>query len=133
MTFQSDIVEQDGARQVTLTGRLDSATSSNLEKSLQNLFDTAGSRTLIDFAALDYISSAGLRVILMAAKRAKQAQGRLVLCNLQAHVKEVFEISGFLKILDLVDDRQAALAKLAQPRAVWFPEAAEHFQAPDCG
>jgi anti-anti-sigma factor len=112
MTFQSDMTLDDGVQQVTLKGRLDSLTSSGLEKSLQPLFETTGSRTLVDFSALSYVSSAGLRVILMAAKRAKQSQGKLVLCGLLPHVREVFEISGFLKILDVVDDRAAALAQL---------------------
>lgn len=113
MTFQSDIVALDGVQQVALRGRLDSVTSASLEKSLQSLFETNGSRILLDFSALNYVSSAGLRVVLMAAKRAKQAQGRLVLCGLLPHVREVFEISGFLKILDVVDDRAAALAHLS--------------------
>jgi anti-anti-sigma factor len=102
----------DGVQQVTLKGRLDSLTSSGLEKSLQPLFEATGSRTLVDFSALSYVSSAGLRVILMAAKRAKQSQGKLVLCGLLPHVREVFEISGFLKILDVVDDRSAAMVQL---------------------
>lgn len=72
-----------------------------------------GRRVVIDFAALDYISSAGLRVVLMTAKRAKQGKGTLVLCGLQPHVKEVFEISGFLKILEVAPDRLAALAQAA--------------------
>lgn len=112
MTFQSDITLADGVQQVTLTGRLDSVTTGGLEKSLQPLFETVGTRTLIDFSALSYVSSAGLRVILMAAKRAKQSQGKLVLCGLLPHVREVFEISGFLKILDVVSDRSAAMAHL---------------------
>lgn len=112
MTFQSDITLDDGVQQVTLAGRLDSVTSSSLEKTLQPLFETAGARTLVDFSGLSYVSSAGLRVILMAAKRAKQSQGKLVLCGLLPHVREVFEISGFLKILNVVDDRAAALAQL---------------------
>jgi anti-anti-sigma factor len=112
MAFQSNITLNEGVQQVTLKGRLDSVTSSSLEKSLQPLFGSAGSRTLVDFSDLSYISSAGLRVILMAAKRAKQSQGKLVLCCLLPHVREVFEISGFLKILDLVDDHAAAVAHL---------------------
>jgi len=112
MTFQSEIVIQEGVQQVTLSGRLDSATSSGLEKTLQTLFETSGTRTLIDFSALSYVSSAGLRVVLMAAKRAKQSQGRLVLCGLLPHVREVFEISGFLKILDVVDTKAAAMTHL---------------------
>lgn len=113
MTFQSEIIVHDGVQQVTLAGRLDSATTSGLEKSMQPLFETAGNRTLIDFSGLNYVSSAGLRVVLMAAKRAKQSQGRLVLCGLLPHVREVFEISGFLKILEVADDRTAALSRLA--------------------
>jgi anti-anti-sigma factor len=112
MTFQSDMTLDNGVQQVTLKGRLDSVTSSGLEKSLQPLFEATGTRTLVDFSGLSYVSSAGLRVILMAAKRAKQSQGKLVLCGLLPHVREVFEISGFLKILDVVDDRAAALAHL---------------------
>lgn len=116
MSFESEIVTTDGIQYVTLAGRLDSATSNGLEKSLQTLFESPGSRTLIDLLALDYVSSAGLRVVLMAAKRAKQSKGRLVLSGLQPHVKEVFEISGFLKILDVADSRAQAEAKLsAQP------------------
>jgi anti-anti-sigma factor len=112
MTFQSDIALDDGVQQVTLTGRLDSVTSSGLEKSLQALFEATGTRTMVDFSALTYVSSAGLRVILMAAKRVKQSQGKLVLFGLMPQVREVFEISGFLKILDVVDDRAAALLRL---------------------
>ncbi|HEX5392442.1 MAG TPA: STAS domain-containing protein [Rhodocyclaceae bacterium] len=112
MTFRSEITDNNGTFEAVIAGRLDSATSSGFEKSLQELFGRPKVRVLIDFAALDYVSSAGLRVVLMAAKRAKQAQGELVLCGLQPHVKSVFEISGFLKILTVVDDRAAAVARL---------------------
>lgn len=49
----------------------------------------------------------------MSAKRAKQAQARLVLCGMAPHVREVFEISGFLKILEVAADQAAAQAMLA--------------------
>lgn len=112
MTFQSDITENAGTFEAILSGRLDSATSSGFEKTLQSVFSRDGVKALMDFTALDYVSSAGLRVVLMAAKRAKQAQGQLVLCGLQPHVKSVFEISGFLKILTVVEDRATALSLL---------------------
>jgi anti-anti-sigma regulatory factor len=51
-------------------------------------------------------------VVLMAAKRAKQAQGRLLLCGMRQHVREVFEISGFLQIIDSVADRSEGLRQL---------------------
>lgn len=113
MSFQFQLIDADGVRQVSLAGRLDSATSGDFEKDLHPLFAASGVRALLDFSSLDYISSAGLRVVLMTAKRARQAQGRLVLCGLQPHVREVFEISGFLKILSVADDQAAALSQLS--------------------
>ena len=49
----------------------------------------------VDFAELEYLSSAGLRVLLKATKRLKQASGKIVLCDMADYVREVFEISGF--------------------------------------
>ena len=55
---------------------------------------------MLDLGRLDYISSAGLRVVLIAAKRLKSVGGALVLCTLNPSVREVFEISGFASILE---------------------------------
>ena len=68
---------------------------------------------VLDMAGVEYISSAGLRVVLLLAKRLKQNSGHLVLCGLQPHVHEVFDISGFLAILDVADSRDAALGRHA--------------------
>jgi len=64
---------------------------------------------VLDLGEVDYISSAGLRVVLMLAKRQKQNAGKLVLCRLQPEVHEVVDISGFLSILTVVPDRATAL------------------------
>jgi anti-anti-sigma factor len=72
MSFQYDLSQLEGATAVRLSGRLDSATASGFEKPLQDLFNQPASRVLMDFSALDYISSAGLRVVLMA--QARQAE-----------------------------------------------------------
>jgi stage II sporulation protein AA (anti-sigma F factor antagonist) len=66
---------------------------------------------VLDFAGLDYISSAGLRMVLVVAKRLKQESGLLVLCGMQPHVHEVFDISGFLAILNVEPTRSEALAR----------------------
>ncbi len=116
MSLKIEILEKNAIKQIILQGRLDSTTSLELEKTLQDLFSVLNNQTLtgvvIDFFALDYVSSAGLRVILMTAKRAKQTKSRLILCNLQPHVKEVFEISGFLKILEVSDNLNTALEQI---------------------
>jgi anti-anti-sigma factor len=69
--------------------------------------DAGNDRLLIELSQLEYISSAGLRVLLVVAKRIQQKGGKVVLCALVPNVKEVFEISGFssiFKIFDTVED-----------------------------
>lgn len=105
-TLQNDITL------VSLAGRLDSSTSAQLEQYI--LTKVGGQpRLIIDFSKLDYISSAGLRVLLLAAKKVKQSNGRLMLCALKEHIREVFEISGFLSILDIRPSAADALAAMA--------------------
>lgn len=105
-TLQNDITL------VSLAGRLDSSTSAQLEQYI--LTKVGGQpRLIIDFSKLDYISSAGLRVLLLAAKKVKQGNGRLILCALKEHIREVFEISGFLSILDIRPSAADALAAMA--------------------
>jgi anti-anti-sigma factor len=113
MSFQHSVTEIQGLPVHMVRGRVDSATAGDMEKALAGVFATSGQRVVLDLSGLDYISSAGLRIVLMLAKRAKQTQGRLLLCGLAASVREVFEISGFLKILDVVKDVPAATAALA--------------------
>ena len=97
---------------VPLLGQINSANAGALEAQLLTLVDGGVRQLVLDFAALDYISSAGLRLVLVLAKRLKQERGRLVLCATQPHVYEVFDISGFLAILDVQATRQEALARL---------------------
>jgi len=113
MALECTISELGAVRLACIIGRVDSATAGALEKSIIPLFDTPERHVIADLAALEYISSAGLRVILMAAKRAKQAKARFVLCGMPPHVREVFEISGFLKILEVAADQASAQAMLA--------------------
>ena len=97
---------------VPLLGQINSANAGALEAQLLTLVDGGVRQLVLDFAALDYISSAGLRLVLVVAKRLKQDGGKLVLCGMQAHIREVFDISGFLAILNVVETRAEALASL---------------------
>ena len=65
---------------------------------------------ILDLESLDYISSAGLRVLLTGAKRLKAKRGKIVLCSAQRHVKEVFDISGFSMIIKVFNDEEEALS-----------------------
>ena len=90
-----------------LDGRLDSNTSPTLEKKLAGAMESGAIYMIIDFENLDYISSAGLRIILKTTKDLKRSEGSIVLCAMQDYVKEVFEIAGFdsfLPIVATIDD-----------------------------
>ena len=84
---------------LALEGRLDTSTAPQLEALLQKELSGTTELTL-DFAALEYISSAGLRVLLMAQK-AMNKQGSMCVCNVNETVGEVFEITGFVDILTI--------------------------------
>jgi anti-sigma B factor antagonist len=98
---------------VTPRGRLDSASAKAFEESLMRVAAAEKPAVVVDFTDLDYISSAGLRVLLMAAKRTKAAHGALVLCGLKPHVREVFDVSGFSTLFTIETDRATALETAA--------------------
>src|SRR6476659_7348710 len=85
---------------VAFTGSLDSGTSPEAQKSLAAVLASA-SKVVLDFTALDYISSAGLRVLLGAAKQLRASGGKLGMFGLNQSVREVFDISGFSSILSI--------------------------------
>ena len=95
----------------TPAGRLDSNNSAAFEKEILSAIDAGEVHILIDFSDLTYISSAGLRVILLTAKKTKAATGKLVLCSLSDSINEVFLVSGFNTILDIQANKDAALAR----------------------
>ena len=92
--------KQNGANlEIVLEGRLDTVTSPELEKELKASLDGADTLTL-DFAKLDYISSAGLRVLLSAHKQ-MSAKGGMKVVNVNEIVKEVLDVTGFSDILTI--------------------------------
>ncbi len=99
---------------LSLKGRLDASTSKVLEEKLLDLINSHNEHRLVmDFQQLDYISSAGLRVLLMAAKILKPENGKLVLSSLQEHLKEVFEITGFQSIFPIFTNKEEALKNIS--------------------
>jgi anti-anti-sigma factor len=93
---------------VAIAGRLDSTTSPEAQKSLDAVVAGA-KKVVLDFSQLDYISSAGLRVLLGAAKHLRASGGKLGMFGLNQSVKEVFEISGFATILSVYQTEAEAL------------------------
>ena len=101
--------KQENATVVSVTGKMDAVSSPELEKELSQLMAEGEKGFVIDLGELDYISSAGLRVILAAAKRLKEKEGKILLASLQDMVREVFEISGFSAIIPIYESVESAL------------------------
>jgi anti-sigma B factor antagonist len=108
-----EIIEenQGGINIYKLNGRLDSNTSQGFEEKIFQAIDEGSKSMIIDFKNLDYISSAGLIVILKATRALKREDGKIMLCDMQDYVKEVFEIAGidlFPPIVGSMDDARNA-------------------------
>lgn len=92
-------VAQDNTLTLSLQGRLDTTTAPKLETELkQNI--SGVEKLVLDFAGLEYLSSAGLRVLL-AAQKVMNRQGSMVVKNVNETIMEIFEITGFVDVLNI--------------------------------
>ena len=91
-------------------GNLDTNSSPAAESEVNRLLDEGCRHILFNFSELNFISSSGLRILLATAKKLKIDGGRMVVCNLNDVVQEVFDISGFASILNLAETEEEALA-----------------------
>ena len=94
---------------VSPQGRIDSTTSAILERHLQGLAAAGRTRVVVDFSGVDYISSAGLRVLLALAKRGRDLKGRVALFGLNDSVRQVFELAGFVALFTITATRAEAV------------------------
>ncbi|MCW5881254.1 MAG: anti-sigma factor antagonist [Anaerolineae bacterium] len=99
-----------GITVVVPRGRLDASGSQYLEAELQNLANENLHRLVVDFQHVTYISSTGLRTLLLAVRRARRQQGDMKLCNLNPAVRKIFRMAGFDMILPLYDTEEQAVA-----------------------
>ena len=92
--------KQDSTLTVEISGNIDTVTAPELDSQLQeNLADVK--ELILDFAAVDYISSAGLRVILMTNQMMEDVDGSMTVKNVNEDVRDVFEMTGFDSLLNL--------------------------------
>ena len=101
--------QADGAIILAPVASVDSATAKAFEVRVLAAVNSGAGKIVIDFAELDYISSAGLRVVLVGAKMTR-APRKFALCGMKPHIREIFDVSGFARILTILPDRGAALS-----------------------
>ena len=96
-----EITQTDNKVMVSLAGRLDTVTSSEFEKNLAPYFAMNGLELQLDCTEMEYISSAGLRVVLTTHKNVTSKGGQFILHNLNKEVRSVFDMTGFSRILTI--------------------------------
>ena len=101
----------DGVTVFDIDGKIDTGTSPDAQRAIDARIAEGASKILVDLSKVDFVSSTGLRVFLVTAKRLNGSGGALHLCGLNEVVAEIFEISGFDTILDVYSSRDEALSE----------------------
>jgi anti-anti-sigma factor len=101
---------RDGVQVFRITGRLDSGTSPAFEAQVLPVIRPEANRVVLDFTGVDYVSSAGLRVVLLVAKQTRATQGAFAIFGMAKSIHHVFQMSGFARIIALFDTEADAVA-----------------------
>jgi len=109
MSVQIHTTKEGNGTVVQLQGKVDATSAPSVEQALVGVIDQGEKRLVLDCAGMDFISSAGLRSLLLAVKKMKAAGGGISLAALQPNVKEVFDISGFSALFTIHGSRADAL------------------------
>lgn len=94
-----------------LQGRLDALTSPAVERKIFDHINNGKHKLLLDFSGVEYLSSAGMRMLLSTAKKLKSLSGKLIVCNIVPNVMDVLRMSGFDHVLDLSKTEEEALQR----------------------
>ena len=105
-------VKMPAATLVKVTGRMDAASAPEFQKACEALAKDGALKQVVDMHGLQYISSAGLSQILLAARSVKAMGGSMVLCGMQGVVKEIFQVTKFVSLLPIYETADEALAKI---------------------
>ena len=104
--------EEKSAIVVSITGRLDAQTAGEFMKNMAEPIDRVENHLIINFDALEYISSAGLRVVLATAKKLEAKKANVMIVGLKDTVESVFKISGFHMLFKIFDTVETALENI---------------------
>lgn len=111
------VEELDRVKIVRLEGRMDTTSTPALEKKLSGLLEGEHPSILLDFEKVDYLSSAGMRLLLSETKKIKSKGGQLVFCRMSDEVMEIIKMAGFERILTICRNETEALKVLGVSRS----------------
>lgn len=104
--------QNNGFTVISITGSMDATTTPDFDAECKKQIDSGATGIIVDMSGIQYISSAGLRGILMLAKLAKPKNIKLGFCGMQQMVSDMFKLSGFLNILKVFADVDTAVSSL---------------------
>ncbi len=110
MSLQITLDEKGEAKILRIDGRLDAVSSSQLDEKLTQLIDQGCKLILVDFSKVEYLSSAGMRVMLSNSKKMVTNQGQLIFFQINEEVMEIIKMAGFEKILMIRSSESQALS-----------------------
>jgi anti-sigma B factor antagonist len=109
-----DTLTRQGVTILRIRGRLDTTNAKDFEGAVLNNFASESTPLLLNMAHLDYISSAGLRVLILAVKKEADKKSGFALCCIQENVSDVLRITGFLPLFRIFETEEQGLAEFAK-------------------
>ncbi|MEM8727783.1 MAG: STAS domain-containing protein [Chlamydiota bacterium] len=107
------IKKDRGASIVRIEGRMDATSAPALERKLAEEIDNGNSKLILDFAKVDYLSSAGMRLLLSITKKLAEGKGGLHLCSVSEEVMEIIKMAGFERIIRIFPTEQEAIERFS--------------------
>lgn len=110
--METQVEEKGDIVVVRIEGRLDAASSPQLEKKINSIIDSGYFKVILNFAGVEYLSSAGMRLMLSISKKLKHLEGKVVACSLNDEVMEVIKMAGFHQVLELYPSEEECFRHL---------------------
>ncbi len=110
--MQLQEIEHPGAAIYHIKGRLDASSTPELEEKVLLSLDRGITHLIMDFSELEYINSAGLRILVMSYQRLLPRGGQVMVCGVRDYIAEIFDISGYNRIFSMYNDTEQAMAEL---------------------
>ncbi|MCH9627429.1 MAG: putative anti-sigma factor antagonist BtrV [Chlamydiales bacterium] len=110
--MEAQVEEKGDVVIVRVEGRLDAASSPQLEKKINSIVDSGHFKLVLNFAGVEYLSSAGMRLMLSVSKKLKHLEGKVVACSLNDEVMDVIKMAGFHQVLELYPTEEECFSHL---------------------
>ncbi len=110
--MEATVEEKGDVVVIRVKGRLDAASSPQLEKKITSIIEAGHFKLMLNMAEVDYLSSAGMRLMLSVSKKLKHLEGKVVACSLNDDVVEVIKMAGFQQVLEIYPSEEEGLNHL---------------------